>query len=93
MTSTPLLDDSFCDLPNTRVQFSEGRESDKIGTSQILKQRHFVVVMTEQKFKAFFIYIDVQSAVSDSKGMRCEIDDSGSVSSTITNLYLSRYIY
>jgi len=93
MTSTPLLDDSFCGLPNTRVQFSEGRESTKIGTSQIFKQRHFVVVMTEQKLKAFFIYIDVQSAVSDGKWMRFEIDDRGSIPSTTTNLLLNRYIY
>ena len=78
MTPAPLLDDSFCDFPDTCVQFSEGRESANIGmklrfTSQILKQRHFVVVMTEHKFKELFIHIDVQSAVSDSKGMHCEI--------------------
>jgi len=32
-------------------------------TSRILKQHYFVVVITERKFKAFFIYIDIQTAI------------------------------
>jgi hypothetical protein len=59
MTSTPVLDDSFCDRPNTCMQFLEGRKSAKICmklrfTSRILKQHYFVVVITERKFRAFF---------------------------------------
>jgi hypothetical protein len=98
MTSTPLFDDSFCDHPNTCVQFSERRESVKISmklrfTSRILNQHYFFVVMTERKFKAFFIYIGVQTAISVSKLMRCEIEDRGSIPNTTTNFFHHRYMY
>jgi len=51
------------------------------------------VVTTERKFKAYFIYTDVQTAISVRKLMRCEVEDRGSIPSTTTNFFHHGYIY